>query len=288
METSSLKTLVLFASFNVILALFSCSDNTDSSISGAGIFQSQVENGTIEGELFLPEGSGSFPLVIVVPGSGLGTRQESEPFAQIFNGMGYATYVYDKRGIGGSTGSYPEEDSDGTEFLTARAEDVLAIIETMRQHRDIDISKVGLIGSSQGTWVSSIVYERSEDVAIMIMTNGGAIPTQYEFFYDTLLQNNPDFTVEKGHEELSKYNGEAGFDPRPTFSQMNVPVLFILGGQDRSHPTLWEQAFISDLGKPNFEIHFYPNANHEMEDVDTGEMPADLISRMLDWLVTNG
>lgn len=288
MKISCFKSLLLFACFGWILLLFSCSNDADSLISGSGIFQSQIANGMIEGELFLPDGPGPFPLMIVVPGSGLGSREESRPFIQIFDSIKYATYIYDKRGIGGSTGRYPEEDSDGTEFLTARAEDVLAIIETLKWHLDIDFSRIGLIGSSQGTWVSSIVCEKSPDIALMVMTNGGAIPTQFEFFYDTLLQNNPDLTVEEGHDELSNYNGETGFDPRSIFRQMDVPVLFILGGQDRSHPTLWELDFINSLGNHNFEIHFYPNANHEMEDVDTGELPADMIPRLLDWLVRNG
>lgn len=99
------------------LILINCSKSDDPRLQGSGVFQSTVDNGIIEGELFLPEGEGPFPVIIIVPGSGLGPRAESEPFADLFNPVGHAVYIYDKRGIGGSTGSYPPEDADGTEFF---------------------------------------------------------------------------------------------------------------------------------------------------------------------------
>lgn len=175
----------------------------------------------------------------------------------------------------------------GRNFLTARADDILAIINTLKQHDDIDATRIGLNGASQGTWVNAIVFDKSDDVAHMILISGGAIPTQFEFFYDVYLQDNPQATVEEGHEVLATYTGAAGFDSRPIFEKMDIPVLFVLGGMDRSHPTLWEVDYVESLNKTNFEIHFYENSDHDMEDLDTGEFHPDMVPRIFEWLAGN-
>ncbi len=265
----------------------SCAEENDECICGAGVFTSPVDNGIIEGELFLPAGDGPFPVLIIVPGSGPELRQTDAPFADILNPVGQAVYIYDKRGIGGSTGSYPPEDEDGTEFLSARADDIVAIINTLTQHANIDPNEIGIVGASQGTWVNALVYDKYPGIARMILTSGGAVPTGYEQYYDNLLLDHPELSVEEGHEMLRSYEGHVGFDSRPIFERMSMPVLFILGGKDRSHPTLWERDYIESLNKTNFEIQFYENSNHEMIDVDSGEFHPDLLPSMLEWLLTN-
>lgn len=274
--------------FSALLLLTSgCSNNSevDTSLSGSGVFTSTLSNATIEGTLFLPQGNGPFPVVIIVPGSGSELREESAPFAELFNPQGHAVYTYDKRGIGGSTGTYPVETSTTqNEFLEARAEDVLGIIETLKKHRDIDPNKIGLMSASQGTWVAALVYQETQNLSQLIMASGGAVPTSYEFFYDTLLLNNPTLTVKEGHDRLAQFQGDPGFDPQDIFRSMDIPVLFVLGALDRSHPTLWEKDFIAALDKPNFTIHCYPDLGHELTDMDTGLVPQELLTNIIDWL----
>ncbi len=279
------KDISLYGVLVLLLLGIGCSGDDEVCVCGPGVFVSPVEGGAIEGELFLPEGTGPFPAIIIVPGSGLESRETDRPFAPIFNSIGSAVYIYDKRGVGNSTGSYPVETSDGTEFLTARAEDILAIIETLKQHDDIDASKIGLLGGSQGTWVNAIVYDRQpEDVDHMVMISGGAVPTGWEQYFDNLLLDHPDLTVEAGHDSLAVYQGNLGFDSRSIFEGMTIPVLFVLGGKDRSHPTLWEVDFVEELNKPNFEIHFYENATHDLIDESTGQFPEDLLPRTSQWV----
>ena len=268
----------------VISFLVGCSKDEQPCVCGSGVFQSSVDNGIIEGELFLPNETGTHPVMIIVPGSSLESRQTDEPYAELFSSIGFATYIYDKRGIGGSTGSYPPEDTDGTEFLTARADDILAIVTTLKQHQNIDVNNIGLLGASQGTWVSAIVFDESSDINRITLISGGAIPTGWEQYYDNFLLDNPELSVEDGHEELASYKGALGFDSRSIFEKMEIPVLFMLGGQDRSHPTLWELDFVESLNKSNFDIHFYPNSNHDMLDIETGEFHPDMIPRFLSWV----
>ena len=80
------KTTLIALVFSVILISCNSEDEVSiNSISGEGIFITQVDNGTIEGELFLPDGQGPFPTLIIVPGSGNDTREISEPFVSIVN-----------------------------------------------------------------------------------------------------------------------------------------------------------------------------------------------------------
>ena len=271
------------------ILLIACSDdNSVNLISGEGVFITASGEATIEGELFLPQGEGPFPVIIIVPGSGNDPRQDLEPFVDIILPNGYGVYLYDKRGIGASTGSYPTETlEDPFPFLSARADDIIGILELMATHVDVDESRITLFGSSQGTWVNCIAYSKqSTGVHSIVMASGGAVSTSVEAYYEELIAMEST-SIEAANEMLADFSGDPGYDPVPTLNAMNIPVLFIYGGKDDSHPTLHDREIINSLNKPNFEIHFYPNANHELVDVDSNLFPSDLFSKLGIWLIAN-
>ena len=273
----------------VLISLISCNDE-GTSINGEGIFITTSSDFQIEGTLFLPEGQGPFRTVIIVPGSGSEERTDLEQFADLLNPAGYAVYTYDKRGIGGSTGSYPTETSENPhDFLTFRAQDVIGIIDLLKKHERIDNNNIGLVGSSQGTWVNALVYEMTEhdqDISFMVMASGGMTPTGIENYYDNLTDD-PSLTIEAATELLADYNGTIGFDPRDIFTGMSIPVSFLLGGLDRSHPTWYELNLIEQMAKSNYSVHFYPNANHELTDAHTGKVSPQIFEDLIDWLNSN-
>ncbi len=264
----------------------SCSSDETTVISGEGVFTTNAGNAVIEGELFLPTGNGPFPTMIIVPGSGDETRDELASFATILNQNNYALYIYDKRGIGGSTGSYPAESLENTDFIDARAEDVIGIIEFLKTHSDLDPSRIGLYGSSQGAWVNSSVFEKSSDLAYIVMVSGGVASIRLEGFYCSLTED-PSVSIDEAIDQLSNYNGLAGFDPLPIVTSMNLPVLWIYGFEDRSHPARYDIQILEDLNKPNFTTHIYQNADHEIVDLTTGQSPPDLFPNLGAWLVAN-
>ncbi len=271
----------------VLLLLAACNDDASDLISGAGVFTTVSGEASIEGELFLPDGQGPFPVLIIVPGSGTDTRESVEPFVPVFNSMGYALYTYDKRGLGGSTGTYPVETiKNPFDFLAARAEDVIGIVELLKEHIDIRSDKITLFGSSQGTWVNCLVYEQMRtELASMVLTSGGAVSTGVEHYYEEILENN-NYSVEEANQMMQQYDGEPGFDPAPILRETTVPILFIYGGKDVSHPTQYDQQLVEDMRKSNFVIHFYENADHELVDVTTGSTPSDLFINLESWLIS--
>ena len=252
---------------------------------GAGVFTTTAGQAEIEGELFLPSGEGRFPVLIAVAGSSDEPRSEARELADVFLGLGVAVYVYDKRGIGGSTGTYPSF-SDPTRFLEARADDVLGIVELLGRHEDIDATQIGLVAASQGTWVSSIVHERFPDLAFMIMLSGGFAPTGLEGFY-CRLTDDPTVSIEDALAQLESFDGPLGFDPRPIVQAMTLPVLWLYGNEDRSHPARYDVAELIALSRDNFTVSIFDDTNHNLIDESTQEPPAGLLPLVAAWLEQN-
>jgi len=79
-----------------------------------------------------------------------------------------ALLAYDKRGVGGSSGDWR---TAGLEDLAA---DALAGVQFLRGRKEIDSSKIGLFGASQGGWVAPLAASRSKDIAFVIVASGPA------------------------------------------------------------------------------------------------------------------
>jgi len=127
-------------------------------------FQSGSFN--LVGDLRLPAGSGPFPLVIFVHGSGPNDRIASGIYLPIMKRMqqtGYATFAWDKPGTGESTGTFTQEI-----LKHQRAKILLEAIEVMKARPDIDVRQIGLWGASQAGYVMPRIFSESEDIAFMI------------------------------------------------------------------------------------------------------------------------
>jgi uncharacterized protein len=103
----------------------------------------------LAGVLMTPPGPGPHPAVVVVLGSHLARH-------------GVAALIYDKRGVGDSTGDHATATFDD---LTA---DALAGAELLARHPGIDHTNVGLLGYSQGGWIVAKAAQRNADVTFAI------------------------------------------------------------------------------------------------------------------------
>lgn len=120
----------------------------------------------VVGDLRLPEGTGPFPVVLFVHGSGPTDRTGEESYRSIMERMlraGYATFSWDKPGTGESTGVLSEPN-----LRHQRAQIVLDAIEVMQVRRDIDPQRIGLWGISQAGYVMPLALMQSEDITFMI------------------------------------------------------------------------------------------------------------------------
>lgn len=128
------------------------------------------------GTLSIPLTDGKHPAVVLITGSGPQDRDENIEGFKIFGiiadhltSNGIAVLRYDDRGVGGSDGYV--FDATTTEF----AEDVAAAVDLLRNRDEIDKSKIGLIGHSEGGIVAPIVAANDGDIAFIVLMAGTGV-----------------------------------------------------------------------------------------------------------------
>jgi uncharacterized protein len=133
-------------------------------------FVNSAADCTLAGTLTFPKGAGPFPAAVLLAGSGPYDRDEAlanhKPFlvlADYLTRKGIAVLRYDKRGIGKSMGS---ADSATTLDLASDAQTAVAYLKT---RKDIDASKIGLIGHSEGAMIAPYLATHSQDIAWTVL-----------------------------------------------------------------------------------------------------------------------
>ncbi len=131
----------------------------------------------LAGTLTLPENAKDCPAVILISGSGAQDRDETifehKPFlviADFLTRNGIAVLRVDDRGVGGSGGNVTSATSE--DF----AGDVVTALEFLKTKKEIDHSKMGLIGHNEGGLVAPIAANQTNSVAFIVMLAGPGIP----------------------------------------------------------------------------------------------------------------
>jgi pimeloyl-ACP methyl ester carboxylesterase len=125
---------------------------------------------TLSGTLLIPLTKGPHPAAVFLHGSGAEGRYASRFLAEYLTRHGIATLIYDKRGVGKSTGDWKLSDFNNL------AADAIASIDFLKQHKEINSRKIGIYGHSQGGMIGPLVASRSKDVAFVISGAGSAVP----------------------------------------------------------------------------------------------------------------
>jgi pimeloyl-ACP methyl ester carboxylesterase len=133
-------------------------------------FGGGAQGNLLAGTLTLPKGDGPFPVVLLIAGSGPQDRDESlanhRPFLLIADALtrkGIAVLRYDKRGVGKSTGN---PDTATTMDLAADAQSALAFLKS---RKEIDGSRIGLIGHSEGAIIAPYMAGHSKEVKWLVL-----------------------------------------------------------------------------------------------------------------------
>ena len=278
--------------------------------------QVSFKNGatSLSGTLILPSGSGPHPAVVLVHGYGPIYRTALFERAATFTRMGVAALIYDKRGVGQSTGDWRMSAFDEL------SDDALAGVQLLRARKDITRNQIGLQGHSQAGDIIPIAASKSNSIAFMIIASGGGVKYEESVRYEkkndlisagrfspqqiedavSLLQRVHDYVIRGigdrnqleadylkaqtqpwfGVTDLPRFRTlpapesrqlvfarkEIGFDPAPYVEKLKIPVLVLLGEQDRVVPTehaaqRWRES-LSSAGNVNFKIEIIPGADH--------------------------
>jgi uncharacterized protein len=251
----------------VLLVTFACSATPAQVEVVPAVVTGFIENGDVRlsYELNLPKGRAPFPAVVIGHGSGKATKETCRFMSVRMLERGYATLCYDKRGVGQSTGQFVfVGTADSPWVFPELASDMAAGVRHLRGRRDIDRTRIGLIGVSQAGWIIPLAAEMSS-AAFMILLVGPTVSVGEEMFYSRFAEGTT-LDLDEAYAKLPEFQGPYGFDPRPVLDKLTVPGLWLLGGQDRSIPTPRTTKILDDLiasGRP-YEYHVYPNNGHDL------------------------
>ena len=138
----------------------------------------------IEAYVYRPTGAGPFPVVIYSHGSRKGYERDERPMAFVGNmlaSQGYLVVVPERRGYGKSDGRTFTEEA-GTDVggkmiarLEAEGDDVLAAMTFAATIEGADLSRLALVGFSQGGSVSIRAASKRPDVRGLVDQAGGSL-----------------------------------------------------------------------------------------------------------------
>ena len=139
-------------------------------------FVNEKEGNKLVGTLTIPEGEGPFPAMVLVSGSGQQNRDEElmnhRPFWVIADYCalhGIAVLRYDDRGMGGSEGEVKNATSMDFSY------DAEAAFDYLRNRKEINATKVGILGHSEGGIINFMVSARRPEVAFLVSLAGPAV-----------------------------------------------------------------------------------------------------------------
>lgn len=267
--------------------------------------ESQVTVGSakwaLPGTLTLPTGSGPFPAVVLVHGSGPNDRDETlgpnKPFRDLAWGLasrGIAVLRYDKR-----TFVYGSQMSAETaETLTLKEEvtdDALQAVQLLRQTAGIDPTRIYVLGHSLGALAAPRIGQQDPALAGLVILAGPSIPMedaildQYTYLFNL---NGTPSDAQKAElsamaTRVARVKDPAlssqiaasnlplgipatywldlrGYNPAEVARSLSMPVLVLQGGRDyQVNPAKDFEGWKTALAqKPNATLKLYPSLNH--------------------------
>jgi uncharacterized protein len=232
---------------------------------------------TLAGLLVFPATPGPNPAIVFVLGSGPADRTYygmAEHLWKHFARHGFACLVWDKPGVGKSTGDF------NAQTFSDRAAEVLAAVRYLKGRAEVSKNRIGLWGHSQGGTVAPLAASLSGDVAFIIEVGGSQVVAwqqdiirvegelRADGFPEHDIRQAVNFTrmrmdlirgkgefeeLDQTHASVErhpwfKYVGRCDralfysarrmveFDPGPTWEKVRCPVLAIYGEKDTSLP----------------------------------------------------
>jgi uncharacterized protein len=240
------------------------------------VFQNTQQNLRLAGMLFVPDEEGPFPAVVMIHGSGSSRRDNGWylSVAQYLQRSSVVVLLPDKRGSERSEGQWR------TASYQDLATDTVAAIDYLRSQDRVSISRIGLIGFSQGGRIAPIVAAEMRELDFVINIVGGAVPAHQALVYEEM-HNLREFGVLPGFAHVLAYpaawsliyvrqnehwSAVGDFDPLPFWREVVAPSLVLYGAEDTNVNTHRSSARLRSLGKPNIDVKVYDGSGHALED----------------------
>jgi dienelactone hydrolase len=246
----------------------------------------------LPGNLTIPEGTGPFPAVVLVHGSGPNDQDETigpnKPFKDLAWGLashGVVVLRYEKR-----TKQYPEQVSAMLQNFTVQDEtidDAIAAVKVLTASSVVNQSQIYVLGHSLGGMLAPRIASQEHRIAGLIILAGNTRPLEDLILEQTWYLANVSGTNQSEQiaqirqlvqkvktlnftdDELvlnapkSYWADLAGYDPVATANTLHIPMLILQGGHDYQVTmqdfSRWNQTF---YGNQNVTLKTYPSLNH--------------------------
>jgi pimeloyl-ACP methyl ester carboxylesterase len=147
----------------------SCSDPGQKATGAEQLVQRETPTGTLRGSLLVPDGSGSHPVVLIVPGSGptdrdgnsaliAGRNDSLKLLAEGLAARGVASLRFDKRGVAASQAALRREEDLRFDLYV---DDTAGWLRQLQA--DARFSSASVLGHSEGSLVALLTVKRLGD-----------------------------------------------------------------------------------------------------------------------------
>jgi dienelactone hydrolase len=238
-------------------------------------FQNQSQDLALAGLLFVPEGNGPFPAVVVIHGSGTSRRDNGWylTLTKHLQDNGIVVLLPDKRGSEKSGGDWK------TSSFQDLATDTLAAVEYLRKQQSVPLSGVGVVGMSQGGWIAPLVASQDDGLAFLVSMVGSAVTPREQLLYEEnynlrqvgFLPGISNALAYAGYVNVrylaqpQLYDLIVDYDPLPYWRNISTASLILFGAQDTNVPSLESAQRLADLDNSNIRVEVYQGSGHALE-----------------------
>ncbi len=269
-----------------------------------------IGNPALPGTLTLPKGAQHVPAIVLVHGSGPGSRDEVMGSIEVFHDLawglasrGIAVLRYDKRSLVHPEGVRTQKDEVD--------EAAHAAIALLRAQPEVDASRIALLGHSQGGYLAPRIATADPAIKRLVIFAGSAQPLEDSIlmqahYFKTLHPDEPklDEMIAKADKFKAAivnpklkpddpvenlFGGQAftgayfldvrDYHPERVAAKLKIPILVLQGERDyQVSPTVdfarWKAALDK---KKNVTFHTYPGLSHAFNVGEGPPGPADYV-----------
>ena len=254
----------------------------------------ETETGTLYGTLLRPAAEGTFPVALIIAGSGPTDRNGNSPLGVNSNYLkmladslarhGIASLRYDKRGVAASQAAGLDESALRFDHYVA---DAVAWIEQLQQ--DERLTQVAVLGHSEGSLIGMLAAQQSSVAAFVSLAGAAqsadslileqlreqpaAIREEAQATFGELRQGRTVANVSPGLQALFRPSVQPYLiswikhHPAEIIAELSVPILIVQGTTDLQVPEAEAQRLA--VAQPQAELVIIEGMNHVLKNAPT-------------------
>jgi len=243
----------------------------------------------LSGTLVLPDSAENVPVILFMGGmdewGDFHSQRQSfieENLEAFFPAMGIGVFYYDPRGVGDSEGRW------GRATLNDFADDALAAISFLKQRKEVDPDRIGIVGHGEDGWVAQIVAATApQEVKLMASLGGPTFDATKQLvneYHSEYVCNGADSTAayDKAVQKAQSHQNwvsmiaitkrwrhmrmKMEYESAKYLKEITIPALFVFGENDGQVYPSWAMEEMNtvfpDSIPSNFSTFSIAGANH--------------------------